>query len=134
MARSEASTDRTLPAPARAQFSPNEPVCVKQSSTVLYVDQIPDAILNDRHIRVELRSDKPFCARKPLQLTYLGVASFVDASDPDTVFGHCIREHVQDHHFVRLRPEREGLHDKHIPELIHRETRQKIRLPEQNPA
>ena len=102
--------------------------------SVLHVDQIPDAILNDRHIRVELRSDKPFCARKPLQLTYLGVASFVDASDPDTVFGHCIREHVQDHHFVRLRPEREGLHDKHIPELIHRETRQKIRLPEQNPA
>ena len=92
------------------------------------VHHVVYTIFHNFHIGVKRLSDKALDTRKPFFETHLGIASFIDTADHDSVFCQCLLQKPDDVLFHAVDPQRQRLDHQDILIFIHDQSRQKVCL------
>ena len=101
---------------------------------VFDIHDIADAVFRDGNKRIERITYKAFGAGQTFLLTDLCVAALINAAHPDPVFRQDLCQRGKNDRFETVDSQRQGFHDQNILVLVDRDTGEKIRLAEDDPA
>ena len=102
--------------------------------TVFHIHDIYHAVFGDLNFCVKRLGEESFCARHAFFFAHFGVAALIDAADLHAVFCQNLNQAGENEALQTVDAQRQRFDDQNIFIFVHGQTREEIRLPEDQPA